>query len=481
MNSQRAVAITRWTITSLALAGIVLVYSRWLHVNPTTVALTLVLFILALAAKFSLRYAVGASIVAAGCFNFFFLPPVDTFTVSDPQNWLALLTFLATGVIGSRLSQRARDEAEDARARQREIEILLTLSRELLQAENVAALVNTLPSVIAGVSSAESVALFLLQGDRLYQSGQRPTATIDAAHLRQIALTLSGPEKIPGDEIRIPLRSGVRPRGLLMLRGVALSEDSFQAMGGLVSIALDRVEALENVAKSEAAKESERLRTLLLDSITHELRTPLTSIKGAATTLLSNDNLNEADRLELLTIVDEESDRLNRLVSQAVEMAQLEANEVHMTFAPVSMEVAIAHARETCAHVEQTHPLQVSLPPLPPVMADLEVIVKVLCNLLENAAKYSAEGSPIFLSAAREGDEVLTSVADRGIGIPSDEQPLIFDRLYRARSQAGSVPGTGMGLAISRAIVEAHGGRITVTSQPGHGSVFTFSLPVAEV
>lgn len=164
MNSQRAVAITRWTITSLALAGIVLVYSRWLHVNPTTVALTLVLLILVLAAKFSLRYAVGASIVAAGCFNFFFLPPVDTFTISDPQNWLALLTFLATGVIGSRLSQRARDEAEDARARQREIEILFTLSRELLQAENVAALVNTLPSVIAGVSSAESVALFLCRG-----------------------------------------------------------------------------------------------------------------------------------------------------------------------------------------------------------------------------------------------------------------------------------------------------------------------------
>lgn len=300
-------------------------------------------------------------------------------------------------------------------------------------------------------------------------------------HLRQIALTLNGPETVPGDEIRIPLRSGVRPRGLLMLRGVTLSEGSFQAMGGLVSIALDRVEALENVAKSEAAKESERLRTLLLDSITHELRTPLTSIKGAATTLLSNDNISEADRLELLTIVDEESDRLNRLVSQAVEMAQLEANEVHMTFAPMSMEEAIGRAREACAHVEQMHPLQVSLPPLPPVMADIEVVIKVLCNLLENAAKYSAEGSPIFVSAVHEGDEVLTSVADRGIGIPSDEQPLIFDRLYRARSQGGTIPGTGMGLAISRAIVEAHGGKITVTSQPGHGSVFTFSLPVVEI
>ena len=481
MNSRRAVAIVRWTIAALALAGIVLVYRRWLHVNPTTVALTLLLLILILAAKWSLRYAVGISLAATACYNFFFLPPVGTFTVADPQNWLALFAFLTTSVIGSRLSQRARDEADQARSSKREIEVLFLLSRELLQTENVSALLNSLPSVIASVSSADSVLLFLLEGDRLYQAGTRAVSMVEVPHLRQLALTLSAPESSAGQETRIPVRAGVRPRGLLVLRGVLLSPASFQAIGGLVSIALDRVQALEELARGEAAKESERLRTLILDSITHELRTPLTSIKGAVTTLQSAEHLDAGSRDELLTIINEESDRLNRLVSQAVEMAQLEAKEVHMTFAPTAMHSLVQDAQESCAGLTGAHPVQVNLPPLPPVLADPQLVSKVLCNLLENAAKYSAPASPIFISAERRGESVMTSVADRGIGIDASEQGLIFDRLYRARSQSGNTAGTGMGLAISRAIVEAHGGTIFVTSQPEHGSVFSFTLPIAEI
>lgn len=479
MNSQRFVAITRWVVAFGSLAGIVLVYRRWLHVNPTTVAVSLLLFILLLAAKSGLRHAVAISIVATACYNFYFLPPIGTFTISDPQNWLALFAFLATAVTGSRLAQRAREEAEEARTRQREVEVLFTLSRELLQTDNVAALVNALPRFIKNTSQAESVVLYLLDGDRLYQAGSELVSHVELPHLRQLSLSLPGPQAGPGDETRIPLRAGVRPRGLLLLRRVKLSSESFQAIGGLVSIALDRAQALEDVARGEANKESERLRTLILDSITHELRTPLTSIKGAASTLLSIHPLSDEDRLELLTIVDEESDRLNRLVGQAVEMAQIEAQEVHMDLAPVAIEELLQQARESCASIAATHPVTVNLPTLPKVSADAGMIGKVLCNLLENAAKYSTADSPIFLSAEQKDEYVLTSVADRGIGIDPGEQGLIFDRLYRSRSQSGTTQGTGMGLAISRAIVESHHGSLTVTSQPGHGSVFTFSLPIA--
>lgn len=479
MNSRRLVAAIRWLLAFGALAGIVICYRMWLRVNPTTVALTLLLYVLLLAARLSLRYAVAVSLVATACYNFYFLPPVGTFTIADPENWLALFAFLATSMIGSRLSKQARDEAEQARNRQREVELLFTLSRELLQSENVAELVNSVPEMIHRVSRASSVVLYLLEGDRLYQAGVHTLSGIELPHFRQLALGISETETTPIGETRISLRAGVRPRGLLLLSGLHLSSETFQAVGGLVSIALDRAQALEDVARGEATKESERLRTLILDSITHELRTPLTSIKGAASTLLHTSDVSAEDRRELLTIVDEEADRLNRLVGRAVEMAQLETQEIHMNFIPASLPDLVEHARENCASIASTHPITVNLPELPRVSADPEMVCKVLCNLLENAAKYSKPESPIFISAEQKDGHILTSVADRGIGIDPAEQSFIFDRLYRSRKQSGRTPGTGMGLAISRAIIESHNGTLTVTSQPDHGSVFTFSLPVA--
>ena len=476
MDSRQVVLAARWFSTFAALASIILIYRRWLHVNPTTVALTLVLFVLLLAARLGLRYAVAASVVATAFYNFYFLPPIGTFVISDPQNWLALFAFLATGVVGSRLSQKARDEADHALLKQRELEILFSLSRDLLQTENVAELVNTLPTLLGAATRADTSTLYLLDGDRIYQSGLQPVTPIELPHLRQLALTLSAPETLPGGEMHIPLRAGVRPRGLLRLHHAALSADTAQAMSGLTSIALDRAQALEDVARSEANKEGERLRTLILDSITHELRTPLTSIKGATGTLLT-EGLNIESQHELLTIIDEETDRLNKLISQAVEMARIESQEIHINFAPVELTGVIADAQESCAGVSSTHPVHLQVKPSIRVYADREMIAKVFCNLLENAAKYSAPGSPIFISAEERDGAVTTSVADRGIGIDASEQELIFDRLYRSKLQNRQVSGTGMGLAISRAIVEAHGGTLTVTSQLGHGSVFSFNLP----
>jgi two-component system sensor histidine kinase KdpD len=316
---------------------------------------------------------------------------------------------------------------------------------------------------------------------------------MDEIGMRQHALTLPGPNTVTdtvtathfGDiEARIPIQVGVRPRGLLIIKGVRLSNDSLEAIGGLVSVSIDRAQALETVTRAEAAKESERLRSLMIDSITHELRTPLTSIKASATTLLLHTAdgapiLGAEEQRELLTVIDEESDRLNRLVSEAVEMAQLDAQEVHMTFAPVDLNAIVSGAEATSAAALANHQLQQAIPSLPPVLADRDFIEKVLCNLLENAAKYSLAGTPIYLSAERRGDNVVVSVADQGQGIDSSEQELIFERFYRASAQTRQTTGTGMGLAISRAILEAHHGTLTVTSQLGEGSVFSFTLPIA--
>jgi two-component system sensor histidine kinase KdpD len=437
------------------------------------------MLVLFLAAKWGLRYAVATSVVATAAYNYYFLPPVGTFTINDPQNWLAIFAFLAVSVVGSRLSERAREEAEDARRRQRELEVLYGLSRQLLQTENVASLLNAISPAIMLVTRADAVVLYLLDGDRRYMAGDSSAIQMDDISLRQLAQTLPAPDSV-GLEARVPLSVGVRPRGLLLMSGVSLSAETLEAIGGLISVSIDRARALEDVTRGEASKESERLRSLMIDSITHELRTPLTAIKAAASTLLLPKALNPEEQRELLTVIDEESDRLNQLVSEAVEMAQLDTQEVHMTFGPMSVEELVKQAMGDCSNLLDGREVKVDLPPLPPVKADADFITKVLTNLIENATKYSPAGSPIFISAESRGEMISVSVADRGIGIDLAEQSLIFERFYRASVPSQQTWGTGMGLAISRAIIEAHGGTLSVTSRLGEGSVFSFTLPVFE-
>jgi two-component system sensor histidine kinase KdpD len=214
--------------------------------------------------------------------------------------------------------------------------------------------------------------------------------------------------------------------------------------------------------------------------VTHELRTPLTSIRASVTSLLSQRGLSDEERNDMLTVIDEESDRLNHLIEQAVEMAQLDAHKVHLEVRPQPVAALVHTAVDECREAHPAREMRVSLAnTLPNVLADAEWIHKVLANLLENAVKYSPASQPIFVSADRQGAMVAISVADRGAGIEPLEQEMIFDKFYRGQGQRERISGTGMGLAICRAIVDAHGGTIGVTSQQGHGSVFTFTLPIA--
>jgi two-component system, OmpR family, sensor histidine kinase KdpD len=264
------------------------------------------------------------------------------------------------------------------------------------------------------------------------------------------------------------------------LAGSSVSQETLEAVGSLIAIAIERAAAVEKVTRTEAARESERLRSALLDSVTHEFRTPLTSIKASVSSLLTQPQLASDERQELLTVIDEESDRLNRLVGEAVEMAQLDANEVKLELHPHPIQEVIDAALDESKQVLDGHPVEVRVPEqLPQAMMDATWVTKVLRHLLENAVKYSQPGSPIFVSSEVKGDRLITNVADRGSGIDDLERSLIFDKFYRGQSQRFRVQGTGMGLAIVKAIVEAHGGRINVTSQLGHGSVFSFGLPLA--
>ena len=460
----------------LGLVAITALYDRYVHANATTVALSYLLFILFLSTRWGLRYAIAISIGATACYNFFFLPPVHTFTVSDPQNLVALLVLLITSVVSSRMSERIREESRQTLVRQSELEVLYGLGRALLQSDELSVLTNTVPSAIAAACGADSVIFYLLQGDRLYRGGTAWPTQLGPVELRALANASTASSNTQTQESIIPIRTGVRPRGVLLLRGVQVSVPTLEAIGGLISVSLDRAQAVDEATRAEGAKESERLRTMMMDSITHEFRSPLTAIKVSVSTLRMP-GFAEANSPELLAIIEEETDRLDALVAQSVEMARLDTLDVTMNFAPQRLSEIVEHAVQVASQTLIGHMVKIDLSAnLPRVEADFEWLTKVVVNLLENAAKYSRTGEPIFITAERRGDMVACSVADRGVGIDPLEQGLIFDKFYRSRGRAANISGTGMGLAICRAIADAHGGQMEVTSQPGQGSVFTFTV-----
>ncbi|MGC2695529.1 MAG: DUF4118 domain-containing protein [Candidatus Angelobacter sp.] len=459
-------------------ALIVLVYVKLLHVNPTTVALSFLLAILAIAAAWGLRYAIPMSIASALCFNFFFLPPVGTFTIADTQNWVALLAFLVTSMIASNLSERARRQTLEAQQRRRDVERLYTFSQQLLIAENVLELLKTVPRFVTETFGAREAAVYVSAKDQIYRSDpdchEVSTEQLRAAVRGEVLFDASRPLAV------FPLRMGIRTVGAFGISGELPSRETMEAVGSLIATAMERANAVERLTRTEASRESERLRSALLDSVTHEFRTPLTSITASVATLRSGTKLNGEQQQDLLAVIEEESDRLNRVIGEAVEMAQLDAKEVRLDLRPHQIRDAIDTALTESKHALGDHPIEVRLPDrLPDVLMDGGWIKKVLQHLLENAAKYSAAGAPIFISGEVKNDRLITSVADRGTGIDDLERSMIFDKFYRGQSQRYRVQGTGMGLAIVKAIVEAHSGRIEVTSQLGHGSVFSFGLPLA--
>lgn len=465
-------------VSLVAVAVITLFYSRVLHVNQTTVALSFLLAILAVSAVWGMVVSAFMSVVATVAFNYYFLPPIGTLTIADPQNWVALFAFLVTSITGSRFSTRIRKEALEANQRRREVERLYRFSRQLLGEGNVIQLMNAIPDYIVECFEAGAAELFLPQKDKFYRSGFG-ASHLDEERMKSAFLRDEMTLDTEHAEYFIPVRMGVRPIASLGISGAPLSKQSLEAVGSMVAIGIERARAVEQLGQTEAERQGERLKSALLDSITHDFRTPLTSMKAAVTGLLTSNGSNSPQSHELLTIINEECDRLNHLVEEAGEMAKLEAGEVTLDLAPTRIEEIIDAALAHCKSALGGRHVSVRVSDgLPPVRADLERAKEALVQLIDNANIYSSKDKPITITAELTGDTVTTSVADRGPGIDDFEQTMIFDKFYRGKDQRYLVRGTGMGLPIAKAIITAQQGSISVTSQLDHGSVFSFTLPV---
>ncbi len=453
---------------------------RHLHLNATTTGFLYLVAILVIAAAGGLIESTIASIAAMLCFNYFFLPPIGTLTIANPQNWVALFAFLATSLTASQLSARAKRRTREAIFRQHEMEKLYSLSRALLLADSTRPIAHQLVQGVAQAFDFPLVALYDRANNFTYRLAEQQIPAIED-QLRESALnstTFQDPQK----NLSIaPLRLGGQPIGSLAIQGSSLSDAAFHSLLNLVAIGLERAASQTAVNRAEIARQSEELKSTLLDAIAHEFKTPLTSIKAVTTDLLSGSvYVLPRSQRELVTIADESADRLSKLVTEAIQLARAEGGTFHLKRGEHFANSLIAASLRDMKSLLDGRDVRVSIADdLPPVWVDADLIQMVITHLLDNALKYSPATSPIAIYARLQDGHVVISVADKGPGIPEEERSRIFEKFYRGQAEK-NLKGSGMGLAIAREIMAAHGQEIWVESQPGMGAAFSVSLPIAQ-
>jgi two-component system sensor histidine kinase KdpD len=472
MRRDSATAASRIAIAVGAVALVTVAYTQLLQVNPTTVALTYLVVILLIATGWGISESTIASLAAMLCFNFFFLPPVGTLTIADPQNWVALLAFLVTAVVASQLSGRATRRQNEAVARQRDLERLYALSRSLLLSEHGAIGPGGMARHIAQAFEARAVGVYEQRSDTAAWAGPDEVPRLDA-RLRETARTGAASPDVSGIVITA-IQLGGTPIGSVAIKDLGLSDTVLQSIANLVAIGLERARADEATARAEAARASSELRATVLDALAHEFKTPLTSMKAASSDLLASSALASRDR-ELVTIIDEELDRFQALVTDAVQMLRIDAGDFAVHARPHRLADLVQEIAQKVSLRLDGRPLVRRIPDDLVVEADRELLGLALRQLVDNAIKYSPATSAIEIRARANG-AVEIDVHNAGSTIPASEQPRIFERFFRG-THARHIPGTGMGLAIVDRIARAHGGTLTVASSPADGTTLTLALP----
>ncbi|MEP9352332.1 sensor histidine kinase KdpD [Xanthobacter sp. KR7-65] len=460
------------------------------------IALVFLTAVLVSAVQFGLGPALFASLAGMLAFNFFFIPPLYTFTIADPENVVALFFFLVVAGIASNLTARVRAQALAARARAKTAEDLYLFSRKLAVAGTLDDLLWATAYQIASMLQVRAV-LLLPEGDTLaVKAGYPPEDDIDAADLAAAKWAFEhnriagrGADTLPGAKrLFMPMQTGRGAVGVIGIdrdaEGPLLTSEQrrlIDALADQAALAVERVNLVADVEKARLQTETEKLRAALLTSISHDLKTPLASILGAAGTLKDfSGALDAPARIDLLATIEEEAERLNRFIANLLDMTRLESGAVspHAGYHDVSEIVGTVLRR--AGPILRNHRVATRIAPdLPMLFIDPVLFEQALFNLLDNAAKYAPEGSQVLIEGYSDGREVVVRVLDAGPGIAPEDRARVFDKFFRVRKADSVRAGTGLGLAICRGFIEAMGGTITVSGRyDGPGSAFTIRMPV---
>lgn len=460
--------------------------SNWLDL--ANIAMLFLLVVLLVAVRFGRGPSVLATCVCVAGFDFFFVPPRYNFAVSDVQYLITFGVMLAVGLITGQLTAGLRFQAQVARRREARAHSLYEFARELSGALQNEQVLESTRATIAGAFGARAV-LLLPDADGKLVSGHDDLAGLDAG-VAQWAFDHASPaghgtHTLPGSPLfYLPLRAPVRTRGVLAIapdggRWLPLPEQRQQldTYAALAAIALERVHYIEVAQAALVSMESERLRNSLLAALSHDLRTPLTSLVGLSESLLRAEPPLAANEHETAAALHEEARRLATMVANLLDMARIESGAVRLNRQWQALEETVGSALLPLRQALGARSIRTRIPAdLPLLHFDAVLLERVLSNLLENAAKYTPPGSTITIAASVREDRVEVGVSDDGPGLPPGREEALFEKFARGQ-QESAMPGVGLGLAICRAIVEAHGGRITAGQAPKGGAMITFSLP----
>ena len=480
-------------IVLVGLGAAVLLQPRFGIENVDLVLLTAVV---AVAVRYGLWPSLLASIAASLAYNFFFLPPVYTFTITDPTNVAAFFFFMLIAILVSNVAARVRTQADTAISRIRMTEQLHAFSRKLAGTATLDDVLWATAYQIALMLKVRVVLLLPEEGLLTVKSGYPPEDQLDQADLAAANWAWSndrpagrGADTLPGAKrLFLPMRTGRGPIGVIGIdndrTGPLLTPDQRRLLDALVdqgALAIERVLLVEDMDRVKRTVESERLRSALLTSISHDLKTPLASVLGAASTMRDLAGaLSDTEKRDLLATVIDESERLNRFIANLLDMTKLESGAIVPNTALHDLGEIVGSALRRAAKILTAHKVELVLAAdLPMLQLDAVLFEQVLFNLLDNAAKYSSPDTTISIRGQRERDQVVLQIADEGEGIPSDELESVFDKFYRAQKGDHVRPGTGLGLAISRGFVEAMHGTISATNRSDRsGAVLTIRLPI---
>jgi len=461
--------------------------------EPTNLAMLYLLGVIVVAARWGRGPAVFCSFASVAAFDFFCVPPYLTLAVTDYQYLITFAVMLAVALLVGSLTVRIQSQAEAAHLRERRTAALYAMARQLSSTRGTVKLIEVAARHVAEVFDSDVVGLMPDPEGRLgivagndafpFDSRERGVAqwVFDTGHVAG-----AGTDTVPGAAaLYVPLNANRGPMGVLgvhVRQGRSLGTEQLhllEAFASQVALAIECDRLADEARKAQVEVETEKSRNVLLSSVSHDLRTPLASICGAASSLLVRaGHLDDASRRELLETILDEGGRMTRLIGNLLEMTRLESGATKIRKEWCPLEEVIGGALTRMEKQLGRRKVGTSLPPdLPLVPLDVVLIEQVFVNLIENAVRYTPPDSPLEISAAARGNELVVEVADRGPGLAPGDEKLIFDKFYRGKTAQHSA-GVGLGLAICRAIIAAHQGRIWAENRPGGGAVFRFALPL---